>query len=170
MVFLGKDLLGANNLMQVCVHQFGCKIYVVKSFGLGLEKLFDGDDVFMVQEGKHLDFAENALTINEVLEDPGDLLDRDLFIRLRVLGSTHHAVGPVADSLLEYVFVRYHEGGGVHGVAPSSVSQILGFTHLGLVDRRTLGCLCHRSRRGRSERVCGGTSVVTGLGNRLESQ
>lgn len=63
------EFLGPDDAMQICLHQFLDKVYLLERFERRwLEYVKDGDDVFVTKVPEEFDFAESTETKHGMIE------------------------------------------------------------------------------------------------------
>lgn len=78
------EILGANDTVEISLHEFLDKIDLVEVIDAGwAENVKDGNDVFVVKVAEELDFAESAQTEHGMVKRR-DALDCDFALRWRV--------------------------------------------------------------------------------------
>ena len=105
-VVVGERLLRVDDVVQVGVEQLGHQVDVLPVLRLAGGRHHDVAQVEHVLVRKVLqqpDLAQDALAVDGVLERVGDLLDRHLVARLRVLRRADEAVRALAHALLHLV-------------------------------------------------------------------
>jgi hypothetical protein len=98
-VLVRKRLRGADDLVQVGVHELVHQVHVVEALPGGLHDVAHADDVVMAQVAQQLDLPQRATRVREVLERIADFLDGHLLPGHRVLCRAHHAVCALANGL-----------------------------------------------------------------------
>mmetsp|Transcript_10913 Transcript_10913/g.27526 ORF Transcript_10913/g.27526 Transcript_10913/m.27526 type:complete len:305 (+) Transcript_10913:506-1420(+) len=99
-VLVAERLRGANDLVQVRVHELIKDVHVFEDLPVGRwQDIPNLDDVFVLEVPQELNLAEHALGVDDVLEGVADLLDGEALARERVARRAHHAVRALPDGL-----------------------------------------------------------------------